>query len=378
VHSSDGVNDGPHRRTAVPNAFKSVTTGADDEGRLLATRRAVPNRGEIVAHDLQGVVEVVEVLDFCNGTQAAHRHAYALPQNGAFADARVADANLPKFFLHALHHLVHPSDAARVFPKRQDAWIAGEHRLEIALQDLTAIELLGLCVVRGGDGRDAQGAVGLVAVQRAAVTLVVVTVERLQPAAQGLARWVGVSCRVGQGSAHGLGHFSASGVGVVAQRLSARRIHRRQQVGRRDPLFVEGRPERCPRLFLLGADFFFGLLAKGVQFVLRRCPLFDEELRHLTDAVELFRPRQALLRLVPLVRPRGAVTLGLGDFFHVHQHRDVVFTATLRGVFVGGHQAGVVPSFDAVHHQSVGGFFTLKPRQGRGDALLHRLEFLGH
>ena len=187
VHSSDGVDDGPHGRTAVPNAFQSVTAGADDEGRLLATRRTVAYRGEVVAHDLQGVVEVVEVLDFCNGTQAAHRHAYALPQNGAFADARVADANLPKLFLHALHHLVHSSDAARVFPERQDAWIAGEHRLEIALQNLTAIELLGLCVVRGGDGRDAQGAVGLVAVQRAAVPLVVVTVERLQPAAQGLA-----------------------------------------------------------------------------------------------------------------------------------------------------------------------------------------------
>ena len=175
-----------------------------------------------------------------------------------------------------------------------------------------------------------------------------------------------------------MGHFGPAGIAVVAQRLGAGRIERRQQVGRRHALLVEDRTERGPRLFLLGANFFLGLLAKGVQFFLGGRPLFHEELRHLTDAIVLCRPRQPFFRLVPLVRPRRAVTLGLGDFFDVHQHGNVVFTATLRGVFVGGHEAGVIPPFDPINDQTVGGFFTLESGQGRGNALLHRLVFLGH
>ena len=132
---------------------------------------------------MQGVIEVVQVLDFCNGAKAAHGHANALSQNGAFADARVADANLPKLLLHAFHHLVHTTDAAGVLSKRQNAWVSAEHRLEVALQDLAAVELLWLGVVGGRNGLDTQGAVGLVAVQGAAVALVVVAVKRLQPAA---------------------------------------------------------------------------------------------------------------------------------------------------------------------------------------------------
>ena len=68
-------------------------------------RTAVVHRGQVVPHDLQGVIEVVQVLDLSNGAKPAHGQSNALPDNGAFSDAGIGDPVLTKGILHAFHRL---------------------------------------------------------------------------------------------------------------------------------------------------------------------------------------------------------------------------------------------------------------------------------
>ena len=378
MHAPKRVNNGRHGRSAVPNAFKPVAPRANNQRGFLASRRAVSHGGQIVPHDLQRVVQVVEVLDFSNGAQSTQRHANALSDDAGFANARVAHTDFTKFFLHAFHDLVDAANPSRVFAKRQHARIATEHGLKVALEDLAAIELLGVRIVSRRHRHHAQGTVGAVAVQRAAVADVVVAVKRLQPTSKRVALGRRLSGRVGQGATDGLRHFGTAGIAVVPERLCTGSVQRGQQIGRRQALLIDGGPVGRPGLFLLGANVFFGLFAQGIQFFLGGRTFLQEELPHLSNAIVFRRPGQTLFRLVPLVGSRRAVALWLGDFLHVNQDWNVVFPAPLGRLLVRGNQVGVIPSFDAVNDQTVGRFFSLETGQSGRDALLHRLVLLGN
>ena len=175
------MHDGAHGRAAVPNAFQTVSARPHDERRLLSARCAVTDRGQVVAHQLQGVVQVVQVLDFRDGPQPTHGHPNALPEDGALSDAGVADARGAELLLHAFHHLVDSPDAAGVLPEGQHPGVALEHHFKIALKHLTAVEHFRVGVVRGGHRLHVQGVVVAFAVEVGIVPLDVVFLKRRQP-----------------------------------------------------------------------------------------------------------------------------------------------------------------------------------------------------
>ena len=288
-----------------------------------------------------------------------------MAEDGAFADARVAHAHLAKLLLHALHHLVHPSDAAGVFPKRQYAGVAAEHLFEVALKNQAAVELLGVGVVGGGDRRDAQRAVGLVAVERAAVALVVVAVEGLEPARQRFALGRRFARGVGEGLANCLGDFGTACIGIPAQRVGPTRVERSQDVHPRKALLVNGRTEGRPRILLLRTHLLLRFLPKGFELFFRGRTLLLKEQAHLANAVVFRRPRETLGRFVAFVRTGGAVALRLGHLLHVHKHGNVFFAATSGRLLVGGDQAGVIPTLHTVNDETVRGLLALETGEGR-------------
>ena len=107
MDAAQHVDDATHGRPRVPHPFQPVSTGADNDGRFLPPPRAPTHRRQIIRHDLQGVQNVIEVLDFGDGAQAAHGHANRLSHNRRLADARVADAQVAVFGLQTRHRLVH-------------------------------------------------------------------------------------------------------------------------------------------------------------------------------------------------------------------------------------------------------------------------------
>ena len=161
-----------------------MSPGADNERSLLAARGAITHSGEVIPHDLEGIVQVIEVLNLGDWTKTPHGHSNALSQNGAFPNARIAHADIPKLLLHAFHHLIHPADAPRVLSKRQDPRISTKHGLKIALKDLTAIEHFRFGRIRGRHRVNAERTVRLITVQSAVVAQVVGSIERLEPMAQ--------------------------------------------------------------------------------------------------------------------------------------------------------------------------------------------------
>ena len=159
---------------------------------------------------------------------------------------------------------------------------------------------------------------------------------------------------------HSLGHFSATGIGIGAQCFSALCVEWRQQLARGKAFLVNGSSKGCPRRFLVGPDILFSFFADGGEFLFRGCAFLQKEHLHLANAIELHSPCKALFGFVTLVRSTGAVTLRLGDFLNVHEHRHVLFPAALGSLFVGGHQIGVIPALDSINEQTVGGLFPLE------------------
>jgi hypothetical protein len=125
----------------VPYAFQAVAAGADDERAFLAALGAPLHGGEVVAHALDAVEQVIEVLDLGHGAQAAQGHAHALAQDGGFADAHVAHAQFAEAGLHAFHALVHVADLAGVLAEGEQQGFLLEERGEVVADDDAAIHL---------------------------------------------------------------------------------------------------------------------------------------------------------------------------------------------------------------------------------------------
>ena len=210
------------------------------------------------------------------------------------------------------------------------------------------------------------------------VSAVIVCVKGFQPALQRSSCLGRLAGGFTEGHTHGLGDVCKSGVRVGRELIPTGRIHGLDDVGGRQPFFVLRFAEGSPGRLLFLAHRLFGLLSQGLKLLVCRRAFFHEELAKLGDAVEFLRPSQTLFRLVPFVRTRRAVPLGLGDFLDVNQDRNVVLATTLHRFLVRRHKGWEIPPLHAVNQQAVGAFFPLKPCKSFGNALLDGLVLLRH
>src|SRR5690554_4768277 len=102
----------------MPDSFQTMAACADNQWCFLASLGAVLQGGKLVAHHLQAVEQVVEVLDLGYGTQAAHGHTDSMSNDGCFTDSCIRDAQFTEFFLHSFHRLVYSANFSGVFTKR--------------------------------------------------------------------------------------------------------------------------------------------------------------------------------------------------------------------------------------------------------------------
>ena len=124
------VENARHRRAGVPDALQAVAAGAHDDRRLLPAGGAPVQRRQVVGHDLQGVEQVIEVLDLGDRAQAAQGQADRLPEDGRFADAGIGDAQRAVFLLQAAEALVDVAQLADILAKGDQARLAGEGGIE--------------------------------------------------------------------------------------------------------------------------------------------------------------------------------------------------------------------------------------------------------
>ena len=377
MHAPERMDDGTHRRTAVPDAFEAMAARTDDDGSLLPTRGAVTHRGRIIAEYLQGIEEVIEVLNFSDGTETSHRQADSLAGNGAFTNARVRHAQLPKLLLHAFHGLVHPANLTRILAERNDFRVGIEQGFEIALKDLASIYPF-LVVVCGRINGHLRNGIRPGAVQVFAVTFAVLCVQALREIAQRSERRSRCAAVPGKYSSNGTVQFRTTGKKTVAQGRNLRRT-RFHSFDRSNDLFhlrIDWGSESRPCRFLFLTDLFFRLFSDGIQLLLGRRTFHHQKATKLNDAIVFRGPRHAFLGFVPLVRARCAMALGLGHLFHVHQDRNVVFSAPVCGSLIGGDKRGVIPTLHAENDQTIGALFHFHAAQRSRNRSFGRLILL--
>ena len=115
------MNNTRHRRTRVPDAFETMSARADDDRRGLSACCTPVQVCKIVGHDLQRVQHIIEILNFTDGSQAAHGHPNRLPQDRRFPNARIHHAQRAVFFLHPFETLVYIAKEADILTERDHA-----------------------------------------------------------------------------------------------------------------------------------------------------------------------------------------------------------------------------------------------------------------
>ena len=167
VDAADGVEDHAHGAAAVPDALQAMAARADDERAFLAAVGAVLQRGDVVGEGLQAVEEVVEILDFGDGAQAAHGHAKALTNDGCLADAGVENAAFAIFILQAGEALVYVANLAEIFAEGKDGIVSGEELIEVLVEHFVAVALLRVVGIFGRYYRHFQRILRALAVEMA-------------------------------------------------------------------------------------------------------------------------------------------------------------------------------------------------------------------
>src|SRR5574340_1744203 len=111
----------------MPDALQSVPARTHDHRCALTTCCAPVQSSQIVRHDLEGIQQVIEILDLADRPQAAHGHADGLSENGGLPDPGVGHTPITVLFLKTLEALVDVPEAANVLTKRYDARVATEN-----------------------------------------------------------------------------------------------------------------------------------------------------------------------------------------------------------------------------------------------------------
>ena len=178
------MNDRAHWRTAVPNAFQSMTSCSNDDRCFLATRSAIAHRRCIIAQNLQRIIQVIQILNLCDGSESPQRESDSLPSNGALPNPCVRYPQLTKLLLHALHGLIHPSNSTCIFSKRDQFRVFLEKSLKILLQNLPAIRVVSAIRIFRTNNRHIQSRIPIFAVQMPAIAILVFTAISFRPADQ--------------------------------------------------------------------------------------------------------------------------------------------------------------------------------------------------
>ncbi len=294
----------------MPDAFQTVAPRAHDDRRFLAAARAPVQRRQIVGEDLQGVEYVIQVLDFGDGAQAAHRQADGLPDNRRLADARVGHAQGAILGLQAGESLIHAAQPADVFAKGHYFGMAGEDGVEGVVKDLKAAELRRFLVVDGGHRLQAPRALRRPARQVAAVKLAVALLLSLFPGQQNLLGGVVLVVQQEQGVAGALHQRPARRVLDPVQPPldlgQLRGVARAagdlvDDVAQLLPFLANGLHIGLPGLAPDTLDVRSGFLLHLVQLFFRGKPLLQNPQSHLPDSIPLLLPGEPFRRFVALV-----------------------------------------------------------------------------
>ena len=377
------AEDPGQRRAGVPDPLQAMAAGADDHRGLLPAGGAVAQRGEIVGEDLEGVEQVVEVLDLGERPQAAQREADRLPDDRRLADAGVGHPAEAVLLLQPHEPLVDVAERPDVLPEGEELGHPGHRRVEAGVEHLVAVDRLGR---RGVDGR--HGAHRERRARRGGME--VGGVER--PSGRGLFVVPGRERVAGR---HALAAGGDQQLGGRGEQLAPLHrvvpfddIHRgadslaggrgRGQIagqgGEAAPLLAQRLLERLPGAALRGARRFLRLLFDAAQLLVPGELLREEPGAHLHEAVVLLLPGEALLRLVPFVGAGGRVPLRLRQLGDVDDRRDVLPPHPFGGLQIGLAEGRVVPAacpveVDPVRHPLV----ALEAGEHLGEAALGEL-----
>src|ERR1043166_4919827 len=136
------MDDHSHWRSAMPNAFEPVSSCSDDHGGFLSSPRAPLQSGQIIAHELKCIQQIIEVLNFGNGPQTAHGKTYRLAKNSCLTNSGVENTVFSVFNLKAFQPLVYTTYFAGIFSENDYLGIFFQNSIEIIPEDLPAIHLL--------------------------------------------------------------------------------------------------------------------------------------------------------------------------------------------------------------------------------------------
>ncbi len=184
MQAAQQIDGRGHGRAGVPDALQPVAARADDDRRFLPAARAPVERGQVVGQDLQAVEQVVEVLDFGDGAQAAQGQPDGLADDGGLANAGVGDAQAAVLLLQPGPGLIDAAEVADILAESDHARIAGQHGIEGGVEDLRAGNETGVVRVDGFDFRHVQRRLGRAAVEVGAIALAVGRQLRLPPGQQ--------------------------------------------------------------------------------------------------------------------------------------------------------------------------------------------------
>src|SRR5438093_4474367 len=274
----------------MPDSLQAMSARADDHRALLTAAGSPARHRQIVRKDLDGVEDVVQVLNLGDRPQSAKRRADRLADDRAFTNAGVGDAQLAVFRLQAGATLVDVAELSDVFAEDDHRRIAAESVIEAVVDDLESVQhwrIIGICRRHFRDWRS--GAVQLLVIPCVVDPLLLaIPLDDVGVAGIGYQR-------AGENT-HGI--TAKRRLNLLKLLLRIIRAQALQEFDDRPHLGIDRRAILLPRLPLRFADDLqvFALIA--IELVRAGDPLRNHPLAHLADAVELRLPIEALFRLV--------------------------------------------------------------------------------
>src|SRR5690606_26020474 len=128
----------------MPNTFQSVSTGTDDYRRFLAATGSVLHGGEVIAHSLQTVKDIIQILNFGYWSQSAHGKTDSLTQNRSFTNTGISYSKFTIFFLKSFQALVYIADITCVLSNNMGFVILFKYFVEVVSNYYTAVYRFGI------------------------------------------------------------------------------------------------------------------------------------------------------------------------------------------------------------------------------------------
>ena len=117
-----------------------MALGPDHHGRLLPADRSPVEGRQVVRGGLQRVEEIVEVLDVADRAQASHGRTDRLAEDRRLPNTGVGEAQLSVLRLQTLEDEVDVAQPPHVFTDHENPWVTSEVGVEVAHQDLPAVD----------------------------------------------------------------------------------------------------------------------------------------------------------------------------------------------------------------------------------------------